>query len=84
MFHFFKRKGHGGRPTKSEAERHEQARRILDLEAALDAANRQLQVAQAEIEALAAVIERDRRRVKAETAELNLRIAQAEGDHAKR
>lgn len=55
-------------------------RRIADLEAELLAAARKLSVAEAEIEAMAGVIERDRRRVAAETAIQTRRQAEAEGN----
>jgi hypothetical protein len=56
----------------------------LALLAELDAERRKLEVANAEIESLSAVIERDRRRVRAETADFNQRIAQAEAVNVKR
>lgn len=45
----------------------------------LEAERRKLAVAETEIASMAAVIARDRARVKAETAEANLRTAKAEG-----
>jgi predicted nucleic acid-binding Zn-ribbon protein len=53
-------------------------RRILDLEAQLDAAKRKLAIAEDEIEALGEVIVRDRQRVLAETSEASQRISKAE------
>lgn len=54
-------------------------KQISDLEQQLDTAQRQLQVAQAECESLAAVIARDRARVEAEIAISHRRRADAEG-----
>lgn len=56
----------------------------LDLLAELAAERRKLAVAEAEIDSLAAVIARDRERVKAEAAEYALRVAQAGSNHAAR
>jgi len=67
------------RPSKAERALSELERRILDLQAELDAERRKLAIANTEIESLATVISRDRDRVKAERAEANLRTAQAEG-----
>lgn len=54
-------------------------RRILDLEAIVEAKDRQLSVAQAEIESLAGVIARDRERIKAEGAAYARQRAESEG-----
>lgn len=56
-----------------------QARQIEQLQSDLEAANRKLAVAEAEIESLAAVIARDRQRIKAETAAYARQQAHAEG-----
>ncbi|MDZ4688501.1 MAG: hypothetical protein SH850_25790 [Planctomycetaceae bacterium] len=53
-------------------------RKILDLVAQCEALRRQIRVLEAERDALADVIARDRERVKAETAELARRVAVAE------
>lgn len=52
-------------------------RELADVRAELEAEQRKLKVAQAEIESLAAVIARDRERVIAETAEASKRVADA-------
>jgi len=62
-------------PTKAT----KQQRRILDLEATIEAKDRQLSVAQAEIESLAGVIARDRERIKAEGAAYARQRAESEG-----
>jgi hypothetical protein len=54
-------------------------REILNLRAALEAEQRKNRVQQVEIESLAAVIARDRQRVKAETAIASRTIADSEG-----
>jgi hypothetical protein len=54
-------------------------REILKLRAALEAEQRKTRVQQVEIDSLAAVIARDRQRVKAETAIAARKIAEAEG-----
>ena len=54
-------------------------RRILDLEANIEAKDRQLSVAQAEIESLAGVIARDRERIKAKGAAYARQRAESEG-----
>lgn len=53
-------------------------RALADTEAELAAERRMLAVAQAEIDSLAAVVARDRERVRAETADAARRIADAE------
>ncbi len=79
MLRFFKRQR---RALKAERASTDLGRQVLDLQAELEAAGRKLAIANAEIESLAIVIARDRDRVKAERAEANLRIAQAEGKQA--
>jgi hypothetical protein len=53
---------------------------LLDTRAELEAERRALRVAEAEIESLAAVVARDRARVKAETAVYARKLADAEGN----
>ncbi len=53
--------------------------KILDLEATIDAKDRQLAVAQVEIETMAAVIARDRDRIKSEGAAYGRLRAESEG-----
>jgi hypothetical protein len=55
------------------------AKQIVELQAALEAEQRKNRVQQVEIDSLAAVIARDRQRVKAETALASKTIAEAEG-----
>lgn len=52
-------------------------RQLADLTAELEAERRKLEIAETEIESLAAVIARDRERVYAETAEAAKRVADA-------
>ena len=59
-------------------------RELAEVRADLEAATRTKGVMQAEIDALAEVIVRDRTRVKAETAEFVRRIADAEGNNVRR
>lgn len=59
-------------------------RELAEVRADLEAANRTKGVMQAEIDALAEVIVRDRKRVQAETAEFVKRIADAEGGDVRR
>ncbi len=60
MFKIFKR--------KTDRVRQQQAKRIAELEADCEALKRVLTIKDAELDSLAAVIARDRERVKAETA----------------
>ena len=53
--------------------------KILDLEATIEARDRQLAVAQVEIETMAAVIARDRDRIKSEGAAYGRLRAESEG-----
>jgi hypothetical protein len=75
MLKFFRRR----RALRADKTASDLQRRILDLEAQLDAERRKLKVAEAEIESLSVVIARDRDRVKAERSEACERIAKAEG-----
>ena len=54
-------------------------KRVADLETELDAKKRELAVADAEIESMAAVIARDRARIRAEGAAYVRQQAEAEG-----
>ena len=54
-------------------------RRVAELEAELEATRRKLHVAETEIDSMAAVIARDRARIKAETATYARQQAEAEG-----
>jgi hypothetical protein len=65
--------------NKPDRIRQQQAKRILDLEAELDALRRVLTIKDAELESLANVIARDRERVKAETATYARQRAESEG-----
>ncbi len=56
------------------------AAELLDVRAELEAERRALRIADAEIESLAAVVARDRMRVKAETAVQARKLADAEGN----
>ncbi len=58
---------------------HKLEKRIADLEVELEATKRELTVAEAEIESMAAVIARDRARIKAEGAAYARQQAEAEG-----
>jgi hypothetical protein len=59
-------------------------RRLADEQAAHEATRRQLRIAEAEVESLAAVIARDRQRVQAEAAGFARQRAESEGgDHAR-
>jgi hypothetical protein len=55
------------------------SKELADTREALDAEQRRARVLQVEIDSLAAVIARDRQRVKAETAVASRAIAEAEG-----
>jgi len=55
-------------------------RKILDLESDLDAANRKIRVIEAERDAMAEVIARDRLRVQSETAAYARAKAESESD----
>ena len=57
----------------------EMQKRVSDLETSLDAEHRRLTVANAEIESLAAVVARDRERIKAEGACYARQRAESEG-----
>lgn len=52
---------------------------LLDAKAELEAKDRTIRVQQAELDAMAGVVARDRERVHAETAEHARRVAEAEG-----
>lgn len=54
-------------------------KQVADLETELDATKRKLTVAEAEVESMAAVIARDRARIKAEGAAYARQQAEAEG-----
>ena len=66
-------------PFTASAREVELARQLADERAAHEATRRELAVAVAEIEALAAVVVRDRTRVQAETATFARQRADAEG-----
>ena len=53
-------------------------RRVAELEADVEARDRQIRILEVERDALAAVVARDRERIKAETAALARRTAEAE------
>jgi hypothetical protein len=72
------------RSNKSDRVRQQQAKRILDLEAELEALKRVLTIRDAELESLSSVIARDRERVKAETASYVRQRAEYEGTHGPR
>lgn len=73
MFKIFKR--------RTDRVRQQQARRIAELEADCEALKRVLTIKDAELASLAAVIARDRERVKAETASYVRQRAECEGTH---
>ncbi len=63
-----------------ERRRDKHRRKILDLEAQLEARDRQIVILTAEVEGLSAVIARDRMRVASEIAVFALKKAEAEHD----
>jgi len=63
-----------------ERRRDKLRRKVLDLEAALDARDREIVILKVEVEGLSQVISRDRVRVAAEVAAFALKKAEAEHD----
>jgi hypothetical protein len=67
------------RSNKPDRVRQQQAKRILDLEAELEALKRVLAIRDAELESMSAVLARDRARTSAETSAYHRERAQNEG-----
>jgi hypothetical protein len=79
LFGFFKKALADTRVRRLERSLAITSRELADVRAQLEAEERKRSVAEAEIEALAEVVARDRERVRAETAEAARRVADAEG-----